>query len=184
MSLPSSAQIIPLATPLVIAASIPMLLRIYLLTHRQASDLRILPYALSGLTFSLGLLISGMVSPLKVISFLRLIPPWTVFDPSLFFIVLGGVVPNAVDWAFTTSKTPRLPWEAWRVPDRKDIDWKLLLGSAVFGVGWGMAGVCPGPAIVALGEAFVRRRPAVMAGIGVWLAGMVVGMFSARRVGG
>lgn len=125
---------------------------------------RIVPYFLAGLTFSLGLSLSGMISPLKVISFLRILPPWTAFDPSLAIIILTGVLPNALHYAHFTSNSDtsngkpktRLAWESWQIPHRTDIDWKLLLGAALFGVGWGLGGVCPGPAIVSLGQIVVN----------------------------
>ncbi|TXT04310.1 hypothetical protein VHUM_04197 [Vanrija humicola] len=120
------------------------------------------PYALSGLTFSLGLILSGMVSPLKVIGFLRFPPPLSQWDPSLALVFLGGVVPNAVHWA-SVVRAPTLPWESWRVPSRTDIDWRLVAGSALFGVGWGLAGVCPGPAVVAGGQLSLNLLSAVYA---------------------
>ena len=96
-----------------------------------------------------------MASPLKVLGFLR---PFSfsgkdaVFDPSLAMIVLGGVVPNAVYWNIVEKGKARYTWETWRVPSRTDVDWRLIGGATMFGVGWGLAGVCPGPAIVGVGR--------------------------------
>ncbi len=123
---------------------------------------RVAPYFIAGLTFSLGLLMSGMASPLKVVSFLHLLPPWTSFDPSLAMVVLTGVLPNTLHYVHLrrsvepSGKSPvRYMWESWQVPSRTDIDWRLLLGAAIFGIGWGLSGVCPGPAIVSFGSMMV-----------------------------
>lgn len=120
-------------------------------TPHSYTALQLTPYLLTGITFSLGLILSGMVSPLKVIGFLRFPPPMAGFDPSLALVFLGGVVPNAIHWRGVVP-VPKLPWEKWRVPSRTDIDWRLVLGSLLFGLGWGLAGVCPGPAVVAGGQ--------------------------------
>lgn len=127
----------------------------------QLNDLKLLPYLLSGLTFSIGLVVSGMVSPLKVLGFLRLPPPLDTWDPSLAMVILGGVIPNAVDYYFVKQANeghpkPHFAWEEWRVPNRKDVDWKLITGATLFGAGWGLAGVCPGPAITTLGQLIVN----------------------------
>ncbi|ORY26766.1 hypothetical protein BCR39DRAFT_540138 [Naematelia encephala] len=152
---------------------------------------RLVPFFLEGLTFSLGLLLSGMASPLKVISFLRILPPWAKFDPSLVMVVLTGVLPNALHYARlkSTSSTPdslkpRYSWESWQVPRRSDIDRPLLLGSALFGVGWGLSGVCPGPAIVALGEIMVSGMTTgitVSASLRGWIS-FVISLVSGMRL--
>ncbi len=118
---------------------------------------QLLPYLLSGLTFSLGLIVSGMVSPLKVMGFLRVPPPLDTWDPSLAMVVAGGVVPNMIQWfalqkANSGSPKPLFNWEQWRVPSRRDITPRLVLGALVFGAGWGLGGVCPGPGIVTGGQ--------------------------------
>ncbi|ORX36050.1 hypothetical protein BD324DRAFT_581517 [Kockovaella imperatae] len=112
--------------------------------------IRLAPYFLAGLTFSFGLLISGMADPRKVLHFLTPFSPR--FDPSLAMIVLGGVVPNALYWNYTPKGKVQYPWEEWRIPTRTDIDRRLMAGSMIFGIGWGLAGVCPGPAIVGIGK--------------------------------
>ncbi len=102
---------------------------------------------LIGVLFGLGLAVSGMISPAKVIGFLDISGQW---DPTLAF-VMGGAVLVAMPafWAAKKARKPLLAAE-FRLPTRKDIDGKLLLGAAVFGIGWGLAGFCPGPAIAAL----------------------------------
>ncbi|KAL7424805.1 hypothetical protein Q5752_000489 [Cryptotrichosporon argae] len=118
-----------------------------------------LPYLLAGTTFGAGLVVSGMVAPLKVLGFLRLLPPWHSFDPSLALVVVGGVLPNALDYA-RAARRASLPWETWRVPSRTDVDARLVAGAAVFGVGWGLCGVCPGPAVVTVGQMVVQHADA------------------------
>ncbi|WVQ70845.1 hypothetical protein IAR50_000370 [Cryptococcus sp. DSM 104548] len=125
-------------------------------TETPSALSRFTPYFLAGLTFSLGLSISGMTDPVKVARFLRFPTPST-FDPSLAMVMLGGVLPNAIHYASITKKAqgkpkPTLAWEEWNVPSRRDIDWRLVVGAVVFGAGWGLAGICPGPALVSLGE--------------------------------
>ena len=103
---------------------------------------------LVGLVFGLGLLLSGMTDPGKVIGFLDLAGPW---DPSLAFVMGGAVMVAAVGFAFARRRTVALLGDAMQVPDRRDIDRPLVVGSLVFGVGWGLSGFCPGPALVAAG---------------------------------
>jgi hypothetical protein len=174
-------------------------------THSEVT--RHMPYFLSGMTFSLGLLLSGMVSPLKVLGFLHFAWPahWPMFDPSLAMVIL---LPNAFAWIYLRKRLatgcipystdrmterspislrPYLPWESWRVPSRSDIDWRLITGSVIFGIGWGLGGVCPGPAVVGLGEVAVgmlagneRAGGYVMKGICSFLGAMILGMAAAR----
>ena len=140
---------------------------------------RELPYLLHGLTFSLGLMISGMVSPLKVLSFLQPFSP--SFDPSLAMIVLAGVVPNGIHYFYKLEeKKAMYKWESWRVPDRKDIDWRLILGSILFGAGWGLAGVCPGPAVVGFTQGLIMGQGVEK--VGMWVGAMAGGMSLARAI--
>ncbi|WVW82456.1 hypothetical protein I302_104466 [Kwoniella bestiolae CBS 10118] len=130
-------------------------LRRYLLASSTRST-RLAPYFVLGAIFSLGLSISGMTDPSKVSGFLRLFN-LKHFDPSLGMIMLSGVLPNAIHYArIKYTAKANFPWESWHVPTRKDIDWRLLVGSAIFGIGWGGAGLCPGPAIISLGDALVQ----------------------------
>lgn len=143
-------------------------------------------YLLSGLTFSIGLLVSGMADPRKVLSFLT-ISHLPSFDPSLGMVVLSGVIPNAVHWYNTPKGKARLSWEKWSVPTRQDIDYRLILGSALFGIGWGLAGVCPGPALVGAGQTVVSAVQGsavatVAQSISAFLGAMVAGMALVRLV--
>ncbi|WWC86394.1 uncharacterized protein L201_001270 [Kwoniella dendrophila CBS 6074] len=126
-------------------------------TKTTSRVLRSAPYFLLGLIFSLGLSISGMADPLKVMGFLRF-PRLQHFDPSLSMVMLSGVLPNAIHYATIKNKTPRpkFSWESWQIPTRKDIDIKLIIGAVAFGAGWGLVGLCPGPAIVTLAQGFVK----------------------------
>ncbi|OWZ62328.1 hypothetical protein AYX15_05511 [Cryptococcus neoformans] len=155
---------------------------------------RLLPYLVSSLIFSFGLSLSGMTDPSKVSAFLRFPHP-QCWDPSLFVVVLGGVLPNMLHYSSVINKNkrledgqpkpkPRFSWESWQVPTRKDIDSKLVMGAAIFGVGWGLAGICPGPALVSLGSALLdvcsgssswQALGKVSTFLGTMLLGMVFG---------
>ena len=104
---------------------------------------------LSGLVFGLGLLASGMTEPLKVKGFLDLFGAW---DPSLA-LVMGGAIGVGV-LAFASARGRELSWTGshMEIPRNTTIDARLLLGGALFGAGWGLAGYCPGPALVAAGS--------------------------------
>lgn len=156
------------------------------------SPAQLLPYLLSGLTFSLGLIVSGMVSPLKVIGFLRVPPPLDAWDPSLAMIVAGGVVPNMVQWfalqrASSGRPQPLFSWEKWQIPSRRDITPRLVIGALLFGAGWGLGGVCPGPAVVTGGQLAVDAfhgadvGPAALAWAS-YIVNMGLGFVAARFV--
>ncbi|MET3106653.1 putative membrane protein YedE/YeeE [Oxalobacteraceae bacterium GrIS 2.11] len=102
----------------------------------------------SGLLFGLGLIVAGMSNPAKVLGFLDLAGNW---DPSLAFVMVGGM--GIASLAFGLVRKMSLSWLGLplRIPGTKDIDAKLLVGSAMFGLGWGLSGICPGPAVVLLG---------------------------------
>lgn len=110
--------------------------------------MRILFYILVGLTFGAGLTVSGMVDPNKVLNFFDLFGTW---DPSLAFVMAGGLAVNVVGYQIAKRmKKPALDM-AFPTDIPTKVDRNLILGSALFGIGWGIAGFCPGPAIVALG---------------------------------
>ncbi len=121
---------------------------------------------ISGIVFSFGLGISGMTRPIKVIGFLDFLGSW---DPSLAFVMIGAISIFFV--AFRQSRKMVSPLVAARfaIPTRNDLDSQLLLGSALFGVGWGLGGFCPGPAIVSLAAA---APPAA-----IFTAAMISGMW-------
>lgn len=122
---------------------------------------------LSGLLFGVGLTVSGMANPAKVLGFLDIAGKW---DPSLAFVMAGAIVIGAIAFAFATRLRKSLLGLPMQIPGSSSVTMRLILGSAVFGVGWGLAGFCPGPALVALGAGF----PKAWAFVAAMLAGMAV----------
>ena len=120
---------------------------------------------LAGLIFGLGLIVSGMANPAKVLGFLDLAGRW---DPSLAFVMGGAIAVGLVAFRFARRRTSSFLGEAMRLPTGNRVDRRLLTGSVLFGVGWGIAGFCPGPALVALG---MGETKAVL-----FVAAMLVGM--------
>jgi uncharacterized protein len=102
----------------------------------------------AGLVFGLGLIVSGMANPAKVIGFLDLGGAW---DPSLAFVMGGAIAVGVVAFFVARRRSESFLGAAMRLPAVRTIDRRLVLGSVMFGVGWGLAGFCPGPAVVALG---------------------------------
>ena len=103
---------------------------------------------LAGLVFGLGLIISGMANPAKVLGFLDIAGRW---DPSLAFVMAVAIAVGLIAFRFANQRSVSFIGIAIKVPAARHIDRRLVVGSAVFGVGWGIAGFCPGPALVALG---------------------------------
>lgn len=101
----------------------------------------------SGLIFGIGLIISGMTDPAKVLAFLDLAGSW---DPSLAFVMGGAIVVGLVPFTIAKRRTTTLLGTPMQLPGRRDIDRRLVLGSLAFGAGWGLAGFCPGPALVSV----------------------------------
>ncbi len=99
--------------------------------------------------FGIGLLISGMTNPAKVIGFLDVFGLW---DPSLSFVMLGAIAVGLLGFSIAKRSKKTLIGETFNLPENKLIDARLLLGSLFFGIGWGLVGVCPGPSLVLLGE--------------------------------
>ncbi len=102
---------------------------------------------LAGMAFGFGLLISGMSSPDKVLSFLDLAGAW---DPSLAFVMGGAVLTATPLFLLAKRRAQPLAGASYDDPDRLTIDRKLVIGAVLFGLGWGLAGICPGPALVDL----------------------------------
>lgn len=129
---------------------------------------------LIGLLFGVGLLLSGMTDPGKVIGFLDLAGNW---DPSLAFVMGGAILVGIFAFAFAKRRTTDFFGGAIRWPTSSAIDRRLVIGSVVFGAGWGLAGFCPGPALVSLGAGV----PQAIAFVGAMLAGMAIFEFLERR---
>ena len=104
---------------------------------------------IAGLVFGLGLMLSGMTNPMKVKGFLDLAGSW---DPSLAFVMVGAIAVGSVAFAIARKKTLSWIGDAIEIPRNRLIDWRLILGGVLFGTGWGLAGLCPGPALVNLGD--------------------------------
>ena len=102
---------------------------------------------LAGLVFGLGLAISGMVNPAKVLAFLDVAGDW---DPSLAFVMGGALVPSFFAFRWVKGRAASMAGGAFQLPDVTAIDAKLLTGAALFGIGWGLVGLCPGPAVASL----------------------------------
>ena len=121
----------------------------------------------AGLVFGLGLLVSGMADPCKVIGFLDVAGRW---DPSLAFEMAGAILVGFFAFVFAIRRTKAFLGGAMHLPHRRDIDRRLVSGSVLFGVGWGLAGFCPGPALVSFGSGVEQAAIFVAAMLG----GMVI----------
>ena len=129
---------------------------------------------LAGLVFGLGLIVSGMANPAKVLGFLDLAGRW---DPSLAFVMAGAIAVGAIAFAVARTRTASLLDAPMKLPTDQRIDRRLLVGGLMFGVGWGIAGFCPGPALVALG---MGHGKAVVF-VGAMLAGMGIFQFAEKH---
>jgi len=131
---------------------------------------------LSGVLFGTGLAISGMIDPARVRAFLDVTGNW---DPTLAFVMGGALLPMAIAWQVLKRGKP-LASNSCPLPSTSQIDWRLISGAAIFGIGWGLAGICPGPGIAALA---VKPMSALL-----FVLAMAAGMglhniiFSARRL--
>nr|WP_297350782.1 DUF6691 family protein [uncultured Caldimonas sp.] len=122
---------------------------------------------LAGLVFGIGLLVAGMADPGKVLAFLDLAGTW---DPSLAFVMGGGIAVGLVAFTVARRRTVSFIGETMHLPTARDIDRRLVGGSLVFGIGWGLAGICPGPALVLLGTGAPQGLVFVIAMLaGMWL---------------
>lgn len=131
-----------------------------------------------GLLFGLGLIVSGMANPAKVLGFLDLAGAW---DPSLALVMAGAIAVGVVGFAVAGRRARSWLGLPMQLPSNRVVDRRLIAGGLLFGTGWGLAGFCPGPAVVALGAGYWQA--------GVFVAAMLVGMaiyevaerFGARR---
>ncbi|MBK3867747.1 YeeE/YedE family protein [Pseudomonas stutzeri] len=101
----------------------------------------------AGLLFGLGLLLSGMANPAKVIGFLDLAGAW---DPSLALVMVGAIATAVLPFTWAKRRSRSLLGAPMQLPNKRELDGRLIGGSLVFGVGWGLAGICPGPALAVL----------------------------------
>lgn len=119
----------------------------------------------AGLLFGIGLILSGMTDPGKVTGFLDLAGKW---DPSLALVMAGAIAVSVIPFHLASRRSTALLGGPIRLPTRSDIDRRLVLGSLVFGAGWGLAGYCPGPALASLLSGSVKPV--------IFVAAMVAGM--------
>jgi len=122
---------------------------------------------LAGLLFGTGLILSGMTNPAKVLAFLDVAGSW---DPSLALVMVGAILVAAIGHRYAAARGRTLSGAGLHLPGAVGIDRRLLLGSIAFGIGWGLVGYCPGPAIAAMA---VGGRPTLMF-VGAMIAGMTV----------
>lgn len=120
---------------------------------------------LAGLVFGLGLILSGMANPAKVLGFLDLTGAW---DPSLALVMIGAIAVGLVAFALVRQRTMSFLGLDMKLPTARHIDRRLIGGSLLFGVGWGIAGFCPGPALAALGMGEIKAV--------VFVGAMLLGM--------
>lgn len=131
----------------------------------------ILTALISGLLFGLGLVVSGMSNPAKVLNFLDVFGTW---DASLAFVMAGAVMVTSVGYRFVLGRASPVLADRFHLPTSNDIDKPLLIGATAFGIGWGLSGFCPGPAVTAL--------PLLASGTLVFFPMMLLGMTGARAL--
>ena len=135
----------------------------------SGSEMRLLTALLIGLVFGVGISVSGMINPAKVLNFFDLAGTW---DPSLAFVMAGALAVAIPGYRLVLVRPAPAFEHGFHLPGTRMIDRRLILGSATFGIGWGLAGFCPGGALPALGTG----DPAVL----LFLAALVVGLLFAR----
>ncbi|UFZ08128.1 YeeE/YedE family protein [Bradyrhizobium ontarionense] len=128
-----------------------------------------------GIVFGLGLLLSGMSNPEKVLNFLDLAAIRTGgWDPSLILVMAGAVGVTLAGFRLVFRRQRPLLGDRFHLPPPPTLDWRIATGPAVFGIGWGLAGICPGPAFVALGYG----SPAIV----LFVVAMMIGIAAARML--
>jgi uncharacterized protein len=133
--------------------------------------LRLLPIFLTGIVFGLGITISGMINPAKVINFFDIAGTW---DPSLIFVMISAMLTAMAGYALVFRRDKPLFDQNFYLPVKQAIDRPLIFGSAIFGIGWGISGFCPGGAIPALGIGSIEPV--------IFVAAMIAGIVVARTV--
>lgn len=132
---------------------------------------------LAGLVFGLGLLLAGMANPAKVLGFLDLAGAW---DPSLALVMAGAIALALLPFAWARRRSYSLLGAPIRLPVKRVLDRRLIGGSLLFGIGWGIAGICPGPAVAIL----LSGHWQVLVFVAAMLAGMALFEVFERRAGG
>jgi uncharacterized membrane protein YedE/YeeE len=123
--------------------------------------------AIVGFLFALGLGLAGMTQTHKVIGFLDVTGNW---DPSLIFVMIGSILVHAITYRLITKRSSPMFTLQWHVPKKGQITPSLIVGSIIFGMGWGLAGYCPGPAVVSAST--LQHRPLLF--VGSMILGMLI----------
>jgi uncharacterized membrane protein YedE/YeeE len=130
--------------------------------------MRLILSYITGLIFGIGISISGMANPAKVLNFFDIAGSW---DPSLAFVMGGALIVTFIGYRVVLQRPAPMMDSGFHLPTRKDLDLRLIGGSALFGVGWGIAGFCPGGALPALGTG----RSEVLIFVGALVVGILAG---------
>ncbi len=133
--------------------------------------MRLLSAFAIGLLFGLGIVLSGMVNPAKVLNFFDIAGSW---DPSLIFVMGGALITTFIGYRLVLGRQAPILAERFSLPTSTQIDARLIGGSALFGVGWGIAGFCPGGGIPALGTGRIE--------VWIFVAALIVGILATRAV--
>ena len=136
---------------------------------------RLITALIIGAVFGIGLAIAGMLNPSKVVGFLDVFGDW---DPSLAFVMGGGVLVNAIGHRFVMKRKAPIQSAKFSMPTSTNIDKPLVIGSVIFGVGWGLAGLCPGPVVASL----LLNGQAMLPFFGLLFTGLLVGQIVMRRL--
>ena len=136
---------------------------------------RLITALIIGAVFGIGLAIAGMLNPSKVSGFLDVFGDW---DPSLAFVMGGGVLVNAIGHRFVMKRKAPIQSATFSMPTSTNIDKPLVIGCVIFGVGWGLAGLCPGPVVASL----LLNGQAMLPFFGLLFTGLLVGQIVMRRL--
>ena len=136
---------------------------------------RLITALIIGAVFGIGLAIAGMLNPSKVVGFLNIFGDW---DPSLAFVMGGGVLVNAIGHRFVMKRKAPIQCATFSMPTSTKFDKPLVIGSIIFGVGWGLAGLCPGPVVASL----LLNSQAILPFFGLMIVGLLVGRIVMRRL--
>ena len=136
---------------------------------------RLITALIIGAVFGIGLAIAGMLNPSKVVGFLDIFGDW---DPSLAFVMGGGVLVNAIGHRFVMKRKAPIQCATFSMPTSTKFDKPLVIGSLIFGIGWGPAGLCPGPVVASL----LLNGRAMLPFFGLMIVGFLVGRIVMRRL--
>lgn len=136
--------------------------------------MRLILALVAGALFGAGLAYSGMADPVRVTGFLDIFGQW---DPSLAFVMMGAIGPMALAWRIQRAMKRPFMGDEFSLPEKRELDAPLAIGAVIFGAGWGLTGICPGPAVANLGIVPLSVLPFVLA----MIAGMAAHHLWARR---